>query len=176
MKKLPIIAILLLVIGGGLYALSTISNQKTGSDVVSEETADNDTLTISTSFYPLEFALTEIVGDLGVVTNIASGVDPHDFRPSAQDILTLQRSDLVVLHGAELEPWGEDVKSQLVQAGIPVVLATEGLDLIEAGEHTKKNITKKNLMKKNLMTSTHMDYTILTHGLTQFYLHKQLIL
>jgi zinc transport system substrate-binding protein len=100
------------------------------------ERSNNDTLAITTSFYPLQFALEAIVGDLGEVTNIGAGRDPHDFRPSTQDILTLQRSDLVVLQGADFEPWGHDVEEQLEADGVPVIIATANLSLMEGGhEH-----------------------------------------
>ena len=92
------------------------------------------TFSIATSFYPLEFALTRIVGDLAEVTNVGEGRDPHDFRPSTQDILTLQQSDLVVLQGAEFEPWANDVNAQLITEEVPVVLATAEIKLREAGE------------------------------------------
>lgn len=92
-----------------------------------------DTLAISTSFYPLAFALEEITGDLATVTNIGEGRDPHDFRPSVQNILTLQRSDLVVLQGADFETWGDDIIEQLEREDVPLAIATDGLSLREGG-------------------------------------------
>jgi zinc transport system substrate-binding protein len=88
-----------------------------------------------TSFYPLQFALERIVGDLGVVTNIGEGVDPHDFRPATQDIVMLQRADLVVLQGADFEPWGDAVIGQLAVDKKPIVLATAAIELREGGHH-----------------------------------------
>jgi len=90
--------------------------------------------TITTSFYPIQFALERITGDLATVTNIGAGQDPHDYTPSTQDILALQQADLVVLQGAEYEPWGDDVIKQLAEVSVPVVLATAELELRELGE------------------------------------------
>jgi zinc transport system substrate-binding protein len=90
---------------------------------------------IVTSFYPLQFALERIVGDLGVVTNIGEGVDPHDFRPATQDIVTLQRADLVVLQGADFEPWSDAVVDQLAADKKPVLLATADIELRAGGLH-----------------------------------------
>jgi zinc transport system substrate-binding protein len=89
---------------------------------------------IATSFYPLQFALERIAGDLAEVTNVGAGRDPHDFRPSTRDVVALQRADLVVLQGAMFEPWGEEVATQLRQAEVPVVLATADLTLIPSGD------------------------------------------
>jgi zinc transport system substrate-binding protein len=90
---------------------------------------------IVTSFYPLQFALERIVGGLGVVTNIGEGVDPHDFRPATKDIVSLQRADLVVLQGADFEPWGDAVIEQLAADKKPVILATADIELREGGHH-----------------------------------------
>jgi len=102
--------------------------------VAKEPVRADGEFTITTSFYPLQFALEQIVGDLATVNNIGAGQDPHDFRPSTQNIATLQQSDLVVLQGAEFEPWGDAVQEQLQTAGVPVAIATDELALLEAGE------------------------------------------
>jgi zinc transport system substrate-binding protein len=104
----------------------------TNADSSDSRQADGS-LSISTSFYPLAYAAEEIVGDLGTVTNIGEGRDPHDFRPSVQNIATLQRSDLVVLQGADYETWGDDVIEQLERDDVRVAIATEGLTLMEGG-------------------------------------------
>lgn len=94
------------------------------------------TFTISTSFYPLQFALERIAGSNADIINIGAGRDPHDFRPSTQAIRTLQDSDLVVLQGAGFEPWGEDVAAQLTASSIPLLFATDDLSLsVHTGDH-----------------------------------------
>lgn len=92
---------------------------------------EDGTFSIATSFYPLEFALSRIAGDLAEVTNVGAGRDPHDFRPSTQDILAMQQADLVVIQGAEFEPWGDEVKEQLRAEDVPVVVATAELELMK---------------------------------------------
>ena len=114
------------LLAGGAYFF--ISNQ--GAET---NTVENQALSIATSFYPLEFALERIVGEFGTVTNIGAGRDPHDFEPSTQDMVTLQRSDLVVLQGADFEPWSEDVMARLEADNVPVLLATAGIELHEGG-------------------------------------------
>lgn len=124
-NKLGIIVVALLLIGGGLFLINQNS-----TDQVAEET---EGLQLATSFYPLEFALERIVGEFGTVNNIGAGRDPHDFEPSVQDILSLQRADLVALQGADFEPWGDDIKTQLEADGVTVVLATADIELHEGG-------------------------------------------
>jgi zinc transport system substrate-binding protein len=118
-----IIAVAVLLVGGWYFGFGG-SNADRQSD---------DKLTIATSFYPLQFALEQIVGDLGVVTNVGAGRDPHSFEPSTKDMVTLQQADLVVLQGAGFEPWADDVTARLTADNIPVIIATAGLALHEGG-------------------------------------------
>lgn len=127
------IAALLLLLGGW-YA---ITNMQTSG---SESAPSDEALTVVTSFYPLQFALERIVGDLGTVENIGAGTDPHDYAPTTKDILTMQRADAVVLQGAGFEPWGADVEVQLTADNIPVVIATADITLHEGGhQHAHDN-------------------------------------
>jgi zinc transport system substrate-binding protein len=114
------------LLAGGAYFF--ISNQDAETNTV-----ENQALSIATSFYPLQFALERVVGDFGTVTNIGAGRDPHDFEPSTQDMVRLQRSDLVVLQGADFEPWGDDVMARLEADNVPVLLATADIELHEGG-------------------------------------------
>lgn len=119
-----ILAALLII--GGVYTFSNQSNSP--SD-------DGSTLTIAASFYPLAFAAEEITGDLATVTNIGAGRDPHDVQLSTKDVLTMQEADLVVLQGADLEPWGDDMIEQLKAENVPVFIATTHMTLMESDEH-----------------------------------------
>lgn len=134
-KTVGIIIGITLLIGGGFLLLND-QNQTQNSN-------SEASLAVATSFYPLQFALERIVGDLGEVTNIGAGRDPHDFRPSTQDMVTLKQADAVVLQGADFEPWGDDVQQSLSADGVPVIIATADLQLHEGGhdhgeaEHTE---------------------------------------
>ncbi|NBD74110.1 zinc ABC transporter solute-binding protein [Patescibacteria group bacterium] len=150
-KGIAVLVLVLAAVGGWLVYSGQLDTHEESGEQTHEEGHDDEhdehelvakepvredgRFSIATSFYPLEFALSRIVGDLAEVRNVGAGRDPHDFRPSTQDIRMLQEADLVVLQGAQLEPWGEDVSAQLRQVSVPVVRATAELDLREAGEH-----------------------------------------
>jgi zinc transport system substrate-binding protein len=147
-KTIGLIAVLTVAAGGAWYLLAhntmdkhddehgqdTEHHDDDVAELVAKEPVRTDgAFTITTSFYPLQFALERIVGAQAQVENIGAGRDPHDFQPSTQDILALQQADLVVLQGAMFEPWGEDVAEQLASEDVPVVIATAGLELNEGG-------------------------------------------
>lgn len=134
----------------GLVSLGAAGWYMTADHILSDDvkTTGNEqsSLQVVASIYPLAFIAEEIISGNGQVTNIGSGQDPHDFRPTARDIQTMQDSDLMILQGAELEPWGEEVQEQLIQSGNMVLVATQELSLYELekehnehDEHEKEN-------------------------------------
>ncbi len=134
MKYIIKIIIATLFLIGGWYIIS--SNSNSGEQIPETEAPNTEeVLTIATSFYPLQFAIEQIVGDLGTVTNIGAGRDPHDYEPSVQDMVVLQQADLVILQGADFEPWGDGVTKQLKLTGVPVHIATADLILTENEDH-----------------------------------------
>ncbi len=80
--------------------------------------------------------LSDLVRQIGgtrarVRSLVGPGVEPHAYRPTADDARALGRADLVVVNGAGLEGWLE----RLVEASGfrgPLVVATRGLPLLPA--------------------------------------------
>ncbi|MCH5585008.1 zinc ABC transporter substrate-binding protein [Shimazuella sp. AN120528] len=61
---------------------------------------------IIVSLYPLQDFAQKIGGNLVEVTNIVPpGTEPHDFDPSPQDMIKLNKADLFLYNGAGLEAW-----------------------------------------------------------------------
>ncbi len=88
---------------------------------------ENGKLLVTTSFYPIYYFTSEIGGNRIEVVNITpQGIEPHDYELTAQDMILASRSRLMVINGG-LEPWGDRLKRQLEDVGIPVVVAGEGL-------------------------------------------------
>jgi zinc transport system substrate-binding protein len=115
MKKIHLFSFFIVIIGAIIMAVSF--RQQTWAP------KDSDTLSIVTSFYPLYFFTKEIVGDTIRVENMTpSGSEPHDYEPTAQQIASMEKSDLIILQGGKLEPWGDDAISTY---GTKVLLAGE---------------------------------------------------
>lgn len=133
----------LIIIAGGLLLLGSwylLSDKQSHSSIISktDEPTGEQRLSIVTSFYPLQYALEQIVGELGTVTNIGAGKDPHHYEPNVNDMVTLQKADLVVLQGADFEPWGDELITRLKADDVPVILATANLTLHNA-DHDHEN-------------------------------------
>jgi len=89
-----------------------------------------------TTIYPLEYVTKRIGGDhIEVVNIVPPGVEPHDFEPTAKNMVALTSADLFVYNGSGLELWVEKAVENLDKNHTQVVNTTEGLDLLKAAEH-----------------------------------------
>lgn len=87
-------------------------------------------LQVTTSFYPLYFFATQVAGDRAEVTNIIpTGAEPHDYEPSAQDIIEMENSKLLILNGGGLEAWG-DKMAQIINPAQTLII-TVGKDITD---------------------------------------------
>ena len=73
--------------------------------------AEEKPLKIVTTIFPIYDWVRQIIGeqDADVTMLMDSGVDLHNFQPTAQDILTIAQCDLFIFVGGESDEWTEDV-------------------------------------------------------------------
>jgi len=94
---------------------------------------ESQKLKLYTSIYPLEYISKRIGGDHVEVTNLVpAGVEPHDFEPTAKDIVALSDANLFVYNGSGFELWVDKAVEGLDKAKTTVVNTTEGLHLLPA--------------------------------------------
>lgn len=119
--------------GGGNAANS--ANAATNAAGSNEEMAAKLPLRIQTSFYPMYEFTKQVAGDLATVELLVpGGVEPHDWEPSPQDIRKLTESDLLIVNGAGMESWLEQVEASASGGKPEIVEASEGIALMEGGE------------------------------------------
>lgn len=101
------------------------------------ENTSSGKIKILATFYPLAYLAEEIGGDrVSVKSLIPYNVEVHSWQPSMPDIVVVSDADIVVLNGAGLDWWMEDeILPSVNMTGKIVVDTTEGLPLIELGEH-----------------------------------------
>ncbi|KKT82066.1 MAG: hypothetical protein A2V96_02185 [Candidatus Yonathbacteria bacterium RBG_16_43_6] len=74
----------------------------------SSKKLDKNKISVVTSFYPLQYFVEAVGGDLVTVHNFTpSGSEPHDFEPLPRDLVLLGTADFFVYNGASFEPWVE---------------------------------------------------------------------
>lgn len=75
---------------------------------------NSNKIKVVTSFYPLYFFTSEIVGDKASVINLTpAGAEPHEYEPTARDMAQIESSALLVLNGGGLESWGENIQKNI---------------------------------------------------------------
>jgi zinc transport system substrate-binding protein len=88
------------------------------------------------SFYPLYEFSKQVAGDRAeVVTLVPAGVEPHDWEPSPQDVVRMQKAKLFVYNGAGLEPWVEKLLRDAKAKGVVAVRTTERVALLTGAGH-----------------------------------------
>lgn len=95
-----------------------------------------DTPLVVASFYPLYEFSKQVAGDRAeVVTLVPVGVEPHDWEPSPQDVVRMQKAKLFVYNGAGLEPWVEKLLRDAKAKGVVAVRTTERVALLTGESH-----------------------------------------
>lgn len=105
----------------------------TGCGTQPADTAAGDgRLRVLTSFYPMYDFTCKIGGDLVDVTNmVPSGTEPHDWEPSTNDLKNLEKADVFIYNGADMEPWADDL----------LVSRSDTLRVVEASENVELRTT-----------------------------------
>ena len=100
-------------------------------------TEPNNKLTIVTSFYPMYISTLNIVKDIPNV-EVLNMTTPqtgclHDYSLSTKDLKTLSNADILIINGAGMESFLDDVIDEY--SDLKIIEASKGIDLIEDTEH-----------------------------------------
>lgn len=127
MKKKLLQSLFLLAIGVVLV----------GCGSSTKEPADDsgDKIKIMTTFYPMYEFTKQVAGDEAEVElMIPAGTEPHDFEPSAKDIVKINDAAAFVYNSDELETWVRDITNDLDKEKTAVIEASSGIKLMEGVE------------------------------------------
>jgi zinc transport system substrate-binding protein len=102
----------------------------TTAATLSTEQVGNDKLEVIASFFPLYDFARHVGGDRAQVSSlIPTGIEPHDWEPTAQNIVALQNADMFIFNGAGFEgEWITQIESNLK------VDTSTGIQLLPGGE------------------------------------------
>lgn len=140
MKKIfnYILSIIILV----LIMISLISFFKNRKDNNFESKSDKIQI-IATLFPEYDFAK-HIVGDKGEVKLLLnSGVEAHNFEPTAKDMIDILNSDMFLYIGNDLEPWTENIVNNLNETNSKVVDVAKNVELMKIEDFEEKYINSE---------------------------------
>lgn len=102
-----------------------------------ETSQENDTLSIYTTVYPLQYFTERIGGDLVSVNSIyPNGADEHSFEPSQKDMIDLADSDLFFYIGLGLEGFVSKAEEALKNENVTLVATAEHITFEEHEEES----------------------------------------
>jgi zinc transport system substrate-binding protein len=109
---------------------SNNTNINTTTATLTTQQVANDKLEVIASFFPLYDFARHVGGDRAQVSSlIPLGIEPHDWEPTAQNIVALQNADMFIFNGAGFEgEWITQIESNLK------VDTSTGIQLLEGGE------------------------------------------
>lgn len=82
------------------------------------------------SVFPVYEFTRQIAGDRAqVISLVPTGVEPHDWEPSPQDVARVRRARLFVYNGAGLDPWAAKLAAEIAGTTTAAASATAGLAL-----------------------------------------------
>lgn len=124
-------AVAALALAGSLAscaALSPGSDSTAAASGAAPTAAPSGALTVSTSFYPIQYLAQAIGGEHVAVTSVTpTNVEPHDFELSPKDVTALSASSLV-LYVSGFQPSLDDALTQV--SGPTVVDLAGSVDLV----------------------------------------------
>lgn len=106
----------------------------TGCGKTSDEEKD-DKLLIYTSFYGAYDLVNKIGGEkIELYNAVPSGTEPHNWEPTAGDMLNFSKADILFYNGAGLEGWIDTVKEAIKEENVKFVELSQGIELIRYNE------------------------------------------
>lgn len=103
---------------------------------------------ITTLFPTYDFAKQIGKDKVDVHLLLPPGVEPHTFEPKPQDIVKINKSDIFIYTGKDMEPWAEDLLKGIPNKNLKVVDASYGIEFISGKEeHGKTNDHDNNIDK-----------------------------
>lgn len=99
-----------------------------------------DKLLIVTTLFPQYDFARQIAGDRAdVVLLLSPGVEAHDFEPTPSDIILINKADLFIYTGDEMEPWVATILAGIDNQELNVLDVSEGIELICEEENHEHN-------------------------------------
>lgn len=102
---------------------------------------EDETIKVSVAFYPLQYYVEMLGGDLVTVTNLtAQGGDAHDYEPSIQDRIAIEESDLFIYNGFDLEHWVDKTLNSINNNNFLSLNASKNIEPLYHEDHEDPHV------------------------------------
>jgi zinc transport system substrate-binding protein len=123
--RIAIISIAIIIPLSSVFILNSAKSM-----ILEESKIDNQKIIAVVSFFPL-YEFTKAIGGSNVDTIllVPSGVEPHDWEPTIQDLQRIQQADIIVINGIGFEKWVDNIDS--INSDVLIVDTSIGISLIK---------------------------------------------
>lgn len=132
LKKVILVIILIAIILVGIIAGVVLGKKnKTGNNNNTEK------IKVTASNFASYDFLRAIIGDndnIELTFLLGPGKDAHSYDPTAQDLITIQNSDLFIYIGGEMEKWADRVLPTLDTSNTKVICVADDIKTIDEQE------------------------------------------
>lgn len=127
-----------------LIIIMTIAISIYRKNDTSSNNTDNSRIQIIATLFPEYDFAKQIVGDKAdVKLLLSSGVESHNYEPTAKDMIEILNSNLFLYTGTDLEPWTADIVETLSQTNSKIINVAENITLIKLEEFEEKFINSE---------------------------------
>ena len=127
-KKLNLYFILLCVIG--IFLISACSKKEVKEEKGQEE------IVVYTSFYTMNDFANKIGGEKLKIKNLVPpGGEPHDWEPSATDLVGLETADVLIYSGVGMEPWMDKIVKSLENKELKLIETSSNIVYLDTEDH-----------------------------------------
>ena len=131
LKKVILVIILIAIILAGIIAGVVLGKKNKASDNNTEK------IKVTASNFASYDFLRAIIGDndnIELTFLLGPGKDAHSYDPTAQDLITIQNSDLFIYIGGEMEKWADRVLPTLDTSSTKVICIADDIKTIDEQE------------------------------------------
>lgn len=120
---------------------------------------DTEKIQIVATLFPQYDFAKHIVGDKADVKLLLnSGVEAHNYEPTAKDMITiLNNTEIFLYNGYNLEPWAEKIVDNLKDYNCNIVNLSNGVELIKVEEFEEKHINSEILQEEEKEHEEHKE-------------------
>lgn len=99
----------------------------------------NKPLIVTTLFPQYDFARQLVKDKAEVVLLLSPGVESHDFEPTPSDIILINKADLFIYTGDEMEPWVAKILDSIDNESLTILDVSKGVEAICEEENREHN-------------------------------------
>ncbi len=121
-----------------------------GCGINTEKT--DDELNITATLFPQYDFVREVSGELNHIKLLMPpGAESHSYEPTPKDIIEIEKSDIFIYTGKNMESWAEKILKGIDNKELKVVDISKGTELIEDDPHIWTNPVNAIKMVENII-------------------------